>query len=142
MSTLYETDFYAWTQQQAAYLRQGKLELLDLENLSEEIESLGRQEKRELRSRLEVLLAHLLKWYYQPEQRSKSWIYTIREQRRRIERHLKENPSLKPYLPEAISVSYETALDIVGQETPLEPETLPQTCPFSEAQIFEEPLHL
>lgn len=97
MSTLYETDFYAWTQQQAAYLRQGKFELLDLENLSEEIESLGRQEKRELRSHLEVLLAHLLKGHYQPEQRSKSWIYTIREQRRRIERHLKENPSLKPY---------------------------------------------
>ncbi|AXY67724.2 DUF29 domain-containing protein [Thermosynechococcus sichuanensis E542] len=142
MSTLYETDFYAWTQQQATYLRQGKFELLDLENLSEEIASLGRQEKRELRSRLEVLLAHLIKWYYQPEQRSKSWIYTIREQRRRIERHLKENPSLKSYLPEAICLSYETALDLVGQETPLDPETLPQTCPFSEAQIFEEPFHL
>lgn len=142
MNTLYETDFHAWTQQQAAYLRQGKFELLDLENLSEEIESLGRQEKRELRSRLEVLLAHLIKWYYQPEKRSKSWIYTIREQRRRIEHHLMENPSLKPYLPEAISISYETALDLVGQETPLDPETLPQTCPFSEAQIFEEPLHL
>ncbi len=118
------------------------MELLDLENLSEEIESLGRQEKRELHSRLKILLAHLLKWHYQPQRRSKSWIYPIREQRREISRHLKENPSLKPYLPEAISICYETALDLVGQETLLDSETLPQTCPFSEGQIFEEPLHL
>lgn len=137
-SSLYETDFYLWTQQQAEYLRAGKFELLDLENLSEEIESLGKQQRQELENRLEVLLGHLLKWQYQPDLRFNSWIYTIREQRREVKRLLQENPSLKPYLEEAIKISYENALDLVGQETNLDPETLPQSCPFSDYQIFEE----
>jgi hypothetical protein len=71
---------------------------------------------------LGVLLGHRLKCHYQPEARSKSWIYTIREQRREIQRHLTENPSLKPYLAEAIVIGYEDGLDLVGQETPLDPE--------------------
>ncbi len=105
-TTLYKQDFYAWTQRQAELLRAGQLGELDIENLIEEIESLGRQERQELRNRLGVLLGHLLKWHYQPEARSKSWVYTIREQRQEIQRHLKENPSLKPYLREAIAVGY------------------------------------
>ncbi|MCS7032213.1 MAG: DUF29 domain-containing protein, partial [Gloeomargarita sp. SKYG116] len=99
-------------------------------------------QRQELRSRLKILLGHLLEWYYQPERRSKSWLYTIREQRREIRRHLQENPSLKPYLAEAIQLSYENALDLIGQETLLDPETLPQSCPFSQEQILEEVLQL
>jgi hypothetical protein len=72
-TTLYEQDFYAWTQQQTALLRAGQLAQLDVENLIEEIESLGKQERQELENRLGVLLGHLLKWHYQPEARSKSW---------------------------------------------------------------------
>lgn len=139
-TTLYDQDFYAWTQRQVELLRSGQLGELDVENLIEEIESLGRQERQELRNRLGVLLGHLLKWHYQPEARSKSWVYTIKEQRREIQHHLKENPSLKPYLNEAIVIGYEKGLDLVGRETPLYPEQLPQSCPFSEADIFEEPL--
>jgi hypothetical protein len=137
--TPYEQDFYAWTTQQVELLRSGKLQELDVENIIEEIESLGRQERQELENRLGVLLGHLLKWRFQPEVRSKSWVYTIKEQRIRIKRLLAQNPSLKLYLIQAIAVGYEDGLLLVGKETPHDPDTLPQSCPFSEAQIFEEP---
>jgi hypothetical protein len=89
--TSYDTDFYAWIQEQAKYLRVRQWERLDIENLVEEIESLGKREKQELQNRFRVLLGHLLKWQYQPDQQSNSWRSTIREQRRRIIQHLKEN---------------------------------------------------
>ena len=139
-TTLYDQAFYAWTQHQVELLRSGQLGKLDIENLVEEIESLGKQQRQELRNRLGVLLGHLLKWHYQPEARSKSWFYTIQEQRQEIQRHLKENPSLKPYLSEAIEIGYQKGLNLVGQETPLDPKQLPQVCPFSEVDIFERPV--
>lgn len=139
-TTLYDQDFHAWTQRQVELLRSGQLADLDVENLVEEIESLGRQERQELRNRLGVLLGHLLKWHYQPEARTKSWAATIQEQRRRIQRHLKENPSLKPYLAGAIAIGYEDGLDLVNRETPLDPKQLPQTCPFTESDIFNQPI--
>jgi hypothetical protein len=139
-TTLYEQDFYAWTQQQADLLRSGQWQQVDVENVIEELDSLGKQQRQELRNRLGVLLGHLLKWRYQPEARSKSWFYTIREQRQDIQRHLKENPSLQPYLPEAIEVGYEKGLNLVGKETPIDPDQLPQSCPFSDYKIFEEPV--
>ncbi|MGA7954860.1 MAG: DUF29 domain-containing protein [Gloeobacterales cyanobacterium] len=142
ITTLYDQDFYAWTQQQVDLLKAGQWEQVDTENLIEEIQSLGRQERQELRNRLGLLLGHLLKWRYQPEGRSKSWRATIREQRREIQRHLKENPSLKPYLAEAIEIAYENGLDLLDRETPIDPKQLPQVCPFSLAEIFEEPLEL
>ena len=98
MTTTYDTDFYSWTQQQANLLKTGRFLDADLENIIEEIESMGRSEKRELESRLTVLLQHLLKWQYQPERRGKSWELTIRNQRRAIALHLKKVPSLKPNL--------------------------------------------
>jgi hypothetical protein len=141
-TTLYDQDFYAWTQQQVDLLKTGQWKQVDIENLIEEIESLGKQQRQELRNRLGMLLGHLLKWRYQPEERSKSWFYTIREQRREIQLHLKENPSLKPYLAEAIEIGYEQGLNLVGKETPLNPDQLPQVCPFSEFEIFDEPIEL
>jgi hypothetical protein len=140
--TPYEQDFYAWTQQQVELLRSGHFHELDIENLIEEIESLGKQQRQELRNRLGVLLGHLLKWHYQPEARSKSWRATIREQRQQIQRHLKENPSLKPYLSEAIEIGYQTGLNLIDIETPIDSRKLPQECPFSEAEIFEELVEL
>lgn len=139
-TTLYDQDFYAWTQRQIELLQAQQWEQVDIHNLIEEIASLGKRERQELRNRLGVLLGHLLKWHYQPEARSKSWFYTIKEQRQEIERHLQENPSLKPYLSEAIEIGYEKGLNLVGKETPLDPAQLPQVCPFSETEIFEEPV--
>jgi len=134
---LYDLDFYAWTQQQADLLLTGKLEFLDRVNLAEEIESLGRQQRQELRNRLGILIGHLLKWDYQPERRGKSWKATIREQRRRIIEHLADNPSLKPYLLTAIALAYQDAIDLVVRETPLDDDDLPQVCPYAIEQIFD-----
>lgn len=140
-TTLYDQDFYAWTQHQAELLRSGQLSKLDIENLIEEIESLGKQQQQELRNRLGVLLGHLLKWRYQPEAQSKSWAATIREQRREIQDLLEDNPSLKPYLAEAVTRGYRKGLDLVNRETPINPDQLPQSCPFTQVEIFEEPVN-
>jgi len=134
---IYESDFYRWTVDQVANLRLGKLDGLDLENLAEEIESLGNQQRSELENRLAVLLGHLLKWDLQPDLRGKSWRSTIKEQRRQIQRLIKKNPSLKSYLDEAISEGYESALDLVVRETPLDYQDLPQVCPYAIAQVFD-----
>jgi len=136
-SNLYETDFYAWTLEQSKLLKAGDLKNLDIVNLVEEVESLGKQQRQELRNRLGVLIGHLLKWNYQPEKRSKSWRVTIREQRREILRHLQENPSLKPYLPEAIADAYESGLDLVVRETPLDYPDLPENCTYTQEQLFD-----
>lgn len=136
-SKLYETDFYGWTIAQSALLQQGKWSDLDVMNLVEEIKSLGKQQKQELRNRLGILLGHLLKWDYQPALRGKSWRSTIREQRREVERLLQENPSLKPYLSEAVVDGYESGLDLVVRETPLDFPELPPECPYTIAQILD-----
>ena len=135
--TSYNTDFYAWTIEQAKRLKTGQWEQLDIENLVEEIESLGKREKQELRNRFRVLLGHLLKWQYQPEQQSNSWRSTIREQRRRIIQHLEDNPSLQPYLPEVFQLGFEDGVDLAVQETNLPEETFPATCPFTLDQALD-----
>lgn len=136
-SNLYETDFYAWTLEQSTLLKKGDFNHLDIANLVEEIESLGKQQRQELRNRLGVLIGHLLKWDYQPEKRSKSWRVTIREQRREILQLLKENPSLKPYLIEAIAYAHESGKDLVVKETPLDYGDLPENCPYTSEQLFD-----
>jgi hypothetical protein len=128
--TQYDRDFYAWTQEMVAALRSGDWAALDIENLVEEVESLGRRERQELENRLAVLLGHLLKWDYQPEQRSNSWRATLREQRRRISRLLRENPSLKPYAAEAMLEAYWSGRDLAIQETNLADEVFPEDCPY------------
>ena len=137
LTNLYETDFYAWTLEQSQLLQQGKWQALDIENLVEEIESLGKQQRQELRNFLGVVIGHLLKWDYQSEHRSKSWKATIREQRKEVLRLLKDNPSLQPYLQEAIADAYEAGLAIVVRETPLDYKDLPSECPYSVEQILD-----
>lgn len=137
-SNLYETDFYAWTVEQAKFLREGELNSLDLPNLAEEIESLGKQDRRELRNRLRVLIGHLLKWEYQPGKRSKSWKNTIYEQRYQIKELIKESPSLKPYLRDAVVESYSDALDLAINETSLDESSFPQQCGYNLEQILEK----
>jgi len=136
-SDLYELDFYGWTQQQAKFLQEGKWDCLDIPNLIEEIESLGKQQRQELRSRLGVLLGHLLKWEFQPHHRSRSWFATIREQRRQILRVNRENPSLQPYLQEAIEDAYQSGLNLAVSETSLSYKVFPQECPYSPEQTLD-----
>ena len=130
MQSLYETDFYAWTQQQANLLAHQQWSQLDLPNLIEEIESLGKQQRAELRNRLKVLVGHLLKWEYQPERRSRSWLMTIRVQRRDTQELLEENPSLQPYLQEALQKIYQSSRDLAVGETNLSLKTFPSDCPY------------
>jgi len=135
---LYDTDFYAWIQEQAKLLRHQQWSKLDLPNLIEEIESLGKQQLAELRNCLKVLIGHLLKWEYQAERRSRSWLMTIRIQRRDTQELLEENPSLKPYLEEALQKIYESGRDLAVGETNLPLKTFPENCPYTLDEIFRD----
>lgn len=130
----YENDFYAWTQQQAQLLRNQKLNHIDWNHLAEEIEDMGRSEKRQLESRLEILIIHLLKWQFQPNLRSRSWQLTIKEQRLRLEKLFIENPSLKTHLQDVKEKIYPLAVINAEKETGL--ATFPETCPYDLTQIF------
>lgn len=138
MSQLYEKDFYAWANEQAALLRAGKLGLADIENIAEEIESMGRSEKRELASRLTVLLLHLLKWQFQPSLRGASWEATILVQRIKLADHLTDNPSLKPRLLDATAGAYRLASIQAAAETGMNRTTFPPTCPWSSEQLLDQ----
>ena len=137
-STTYQTDFYAWANEQAALLRQGRLSEADIANIAEEIESMGKTEKRELVSRLTVLLLHLLKWRYQPAGRGASWQATIRLQRRALARHLADNPSLKTSLESAIQEAYGDAVIEATGETGLPEATFPPVCPWAFDDFMSE----
>jgi len=128
---LYKTDFYAWTQEQVSLLTTQQWDQLDTINLIEEIETLGRKERQELRNRLGILLGHLLKWQFKSEKRSNSWLSTIREQRIQIKLLLSDSPSLKPYLDEVFLTVYELGLALAIRETELGEQVFPEICPYT-----------
>jgi len=138
VSELYDQDFYAWTQQQAAKLRAGDLATLDRERLAEEIEDMGSAKISQIENRLGVLLAHLLKWQRYPEGRCSSWAGTIMEQRERIHRLVRKNPSVKPLLPEAFADAYRDARLIAFTDTGLAPENWPAESPFTLEQALDD----
>ena len=134
----YEGDFHAWAIAQAALLRAGRMSELDIQHIAEEIEALGRGERRDLVSRLEVLLLHLLKWSYQPERQGKSWRLTIIEQRERLAGHLRENPSLRAVQDEALADAYRYAVLRAERETGLLRDMFPWTCPYSFDEAMDD----
>lgn len=134
----YDQDLYTWSLQQAQLLRERKFDQVDWEHVIEEIEDMSKSEKRALQSFLETLLMHLLKWQYQPAYRGNSWKFTIIEQRKRIHKHLKENPGLKSKLDEVIESAYEYATSGAVRETGLAPETFPINCPWEFATFMDE----
>jgi hypothetical protein len=131
MSELYERDFYLWSTEQAALLREGKLSAADIEHIAAEIESMGRSERNQLTNRLGVLLAHPLKWRFQPGLRGNSWRLTIREQRRQAVRVLAQNLSLRRDLDAIMTDAYGDALLIAERETGLPDSVFPAVCPWS-----------
>jgi hypothetical protein len=133
-SATHDNDFYAWTQEQAHLLRTGQLHQIDWQNIAEEIEDMGRSEKRQLESRLEILIMHLLKWQFQPNLRSRSWELTIKEQRLRLEKLFQENPSLQSNITEVIEKVYPLATLSAERETGL--SLFPETCPYTLTEIF------
>ena len=138
MTGLYDHDFYCWTQEQSALLRAGNLSVADIEHIAEEIESLGRGEQRQLEDRLIALLLHLLKWQLQPNFQGNSWRLSIKEQRVKIARHLRKNPSLKALLDETIADAYGDALIGAERETGLPEQTFPASCPWTFAQMMDD----
>jgi hypothetical protein len=137
VARLYETDYDAWLQGNLELLRQSRFDELDVKHLIEEMEDMGRKERGELSSRMVILVAHLLKWQFQPPHRSSSWRGSIAEQRIKLVRRLHLSPSLKPFLPEAISDAYEDAVELAVDETGLEPTVFPQTCPYTAEQLLD-----
>lgn len=135
-NTLYETDFNRWIEETAQSLKDGNFQALDLTNLIEEIESIGRNNKREIKSRLIVLLMHLLKCKYQSKKQSRSWIATINTQRNEIELVIEDSPSLRPYLIANIADCYKKARLDAATETKLPLKTFPLECPFTQEQIL------
>ncbi len=138
---LYEQDFYAWTAQQADLIKRKAFDKLDVKHLREELIIMGASEKRELESRLEKLLMHLLKWKYQPTYiNKKSWERTIKEQRKKLQRHLKDNPSLTnpSTLNERFIEAYETAILLAAEETGLDESQFPISCEWDMRQILDD----
>ena len=133
----YDTDFYGWAMEQARLLRAGRWTEADIENIAEEIESMGRAEKRELVSRLTVLFLHLLKWRFQPSLRGPSWRATIRVQRRDLARLLDDNPSLKSALAGVIADAYGDAVIEAEAETGLAEQTFPAVCPWTFSEVAD-----
>ena len=132
----YEDDFYAWTVEQGRLLRSGELSAIDVANIAEEIESMGRSDRRELKSRLVVLLTHLLKWRHQPGGRSRSWSATTYEQRLQVEGILSESPSLRPSVAAMLVEAHAIARARAIAETGLADEVFPEVCPFTADQVL------
>ena len=138
MGTPYEKDVLAWAMEQAALLRAGNLSALDIEHIAEEIEDVGKSEKRELASRMAVLLAHLLKWQHQPGRRGSSWTRTLKEQRKAIAAAMRQTPSLKASLNDDdwLAGVWADAVTKAVDETGL--DNFPEECPWSMAQVLTE----
>ena len=135
--SLHDSDFYAWSLEQAALLRSGRVGEADLEAIAEEIESMGKTEKRELISRLTVLLMHLTKWERQPQGRGNSWRLMIANARDEIADLLADNPSLKTVIDEVTASAYRYARRKAAIETDLGEEAFPQNCPWSFAETMD-----
>ncbi len=140
-ATKYDRDFYAWTQEQSVKLRAGVLAGLDIDHIAEELEGMGRAEKRQLGNRIALIVMHLLKMSLQSEKLphySNSWQATIREQRRRVRGLLQDNPSLKSVLEEVFADAYPDAVDEAIRETNLPESAFPQENPFSLGQTLDD----
>jgi hypothetical protein len=140
--TRHADDLYTWVQEQVALLRAGRVEALDLDNIAEELSDVGNAQYSQLESALRVLLMHMLKWDQQPEKRTPSWIYSIREQRRRYARILGKNPGLKPQVDAMRDDIYPVARDWAADECHLTPDEFPAQCPYAWDDILDRPFDL
>jgi hypothetical protein len=134
----YQQDFYSWTQEQAGLLKAGRLSELDVQNLIEEVISMGSSNKSSLRSFIRLLLMHLLKYKYQPEYRSRSWQSTINYCRYDIADLIEDSPSLKTFTDEMLQISYPRAVNAAVSETGIYKKNFPATCPWTFEQIIDD----
>ena len=135
---LYDADYLEWVNHTAELLKQGKLDELDIENLIEEVEDLGRSQKQALSSNLRVLLMHLLKWQYQSGMRTGSWKGSIREHRARIQGAIGDSPSLRNFFAQELDNTYRKAREIASDETGLDISMFPGACPYTVEQVLDD----
>jgi len=133
----YESDFAAWAFEQAEAIKRGDWRALDIPNLVEELESMGKQQRAELRNRLVVLLMHLAKWDKQAAMRSRSWRTSIDIQRIDIADHMEDNPSLEPYASQAMARAWKVARLDAARETGLSIEAFEEQCPYTWEQATD-----
>jgi hypothetical protein len=138
MNTPYSADFSQWTEQTARLLREGRWQDIDLEHLIEEVEDLGKSEKRGITSQLIRLMLHLLKWQYQPQRRSDSWLDSIADARLQIELAIQDSPSLRGYPSEQFTQCYPQARRGAAKQTGLPISAFPEDCPYSLKDILNE----
>jgi hypothetical protein len=131
MSEEYSTDFSVWINQTAQRLREQRWHEIDLPNLIAEVEDLGKSERRGIVSQLTRLLLHLLKWQYQPQRRSDSWLDSITDARTQIELAVEDSSSLRNYPAEQLEASYQRARRPAAKQTNLEVAVFPDRCPYS-----------
>jgi len=135
---LYEQDFCLWIETTANLLKNGQFSQLDIENLVEEIETIGRSEKNALESNLIIVFLHLLKWQYQPSKRSRSWESSIFEHRTRIHKAFKNSPSLRKFFTSVFSECYQYGKKKASIETGLSLAAFPAESPFTMEEVLDE----
>ena len=138
MNPKYEEDFYGWTVNTAQLLRDKKMSEIDFDHIAEALEDMVSSNETQMINRLTVVLSHLLKWQFQPNMRGHSWIYTIREQRKRSKIHLRKNPSLKSKLDEILLDAYDIAVLEAAKESGLDEKNFPPECPYTFDQIMND----
>ena len=136
--TLYETDFTSWVDEQINLLNQSRFTEIDISHLIEELKDMSKKYEHELISRFIILIAHLLKWQYQPVMQSNSWLSSIIEQRAQIEYLLEDSPSLQNKIPDSIGKAYAKALKIAVKETGLALSIFPKSCVYTPQQLLDE----
>lgn len=134
---LYDRDFALWIAETLQNLEQGSFEQLDLENLMAEIEDMGKSQKHALESNLAIVLLHLLKWQYQPEKRSNSWKFSLREHRQHLQKTFRDSPSLKNYYLQVLAECYQDSRELAADETGLDVMVFPIEIPFTPEQILD-----
>lgn len=137
IADLYEADYSRWLFENARLLREGRFSEADIENIAEQLEDMGRSEKRAAGSHIAVILTHLLKWQFQPDRRSSSWRLSIYNARTSVEDLLSESPSLRNRVPELVSDRYRIARNNAIIETGLAEDTLPLDCPYTPEQVLD-----
>ncbi|KQT09142.1 hypothetical protein ASG40_10870 [Methylobacterium sp. Leaf399] len=140
--TRHEDDLFTWVQEQVALLRAGAVETIDVANIAEELNDVGAEQYDRLESALEVLLMHMLKWDHQPERRSRSWVLTIIEQRKRVDKVLRKNPGLRPRIAEAVEDGFDLGRVRAAREMKRDLDTLPDPCPYDWDAITSRPFSL
>lgn len=135
---VYENDFVIWLEAQAEFLRTGRLDLLDRENLIDELTSMANRDRRELKSRLKVLIAHLLKCQFQADHKTHSWEHTVDEQRAQVKLIIEDSPSLHSAVRGNLETCYQHAVRQAARETGLPASAFPAHSPYSVEQLLDD----